>query len=205
MTNAADTSTNPGSTRLYPRTLPHADGEIALRRMDAADAPAVLAFAQALPAHDLLFLPRDITQPKVMDAWVRAIARGDIDSVLAVRGGQVLGCAAVIRDPHSWSRHVAELRVLVDPALRGSGLGQQLAQEGCALAMEQGHEKVVAQMTVDQRGAIAVFQALSFRPEALLSKHVKDREGRAHDLVVLCQDVAQVEAQMRAYGVTEAF
>ena len=54
MTNAAGTST--GSTRLYPRTLPHADGEIALRRMDAADAPAVLAFAQALPAHDLLFL-----------------------------------------------------------------------------------------------------------------------------------------------------
>ena len=205
MTNAADTSTNPGSTRLYPRTLPHADGEIALRRMDAADADAVRAFARALPAHDLLFLPRDITQPKVMDAWVRAIARGDIDSVLAVRGGQVLGCAAVIRDPHSWSRHVAELRVLVEPALRGSGLGQQLAQEGCALAMEQGHEKVVAQMTVDQRGAIAVFQALGFRPEALLSKHVKDREGRAHDLVVLCQDVAQVEAQMRAYGVTEAF
>lgn len=205
MTNAEDTSTKPGSTRLYPRTLPHAEGEIALRRMDAADAPAVLAFAQALPAHDLLFLPRDITQPKVMDAWVRAIARGDIDSVLAVRNGQVLGCAAVIRDPHSWSRHVAELRVLVDPALRGSGLGQQLAQEGCALAMEQGHEKVVAQMTVDQRGAIAVFQALGFRPEALLSKHVKDREGRAHDLVVLCQDVAQVEAQMRAYGVTEAF
>ncbi|WP_422095845.1 GNAT family N-acetyltransferase [Variovorax sp.] len=205
MTNAADTPTNPGSTRLYPRTLPHADGEIALRRMDAADAGAVLAFAQALPTHDLLFLPRDITQPKVMDAWVRAIARGDIDSVLAVRDDKVLGCAAVIRDPHSWSRHVAELRVLVEPALRGSGLGQQLAQEGCALAMEQGHEKVVAQMTVDQRGAIAVFQALGFRPEALLSKHVKDREGRAHDLVVLCQDVAQVEAQMRAYGVTEAF
>ncbi|MCY1380025.1 hypothetical protein D9M69_678050 [compost metagenome] len=60
-------------------------------------------------------------------------------------------------------------------------------------------------MTVDQRGAIAVFQALGFRPEALLTRHVKDREGKAHDLVVLSQDAAQVEAQMRAYGVTEAF
>jgi hypothetical protein len=34
---------------------------------------------------------------------------------------------------------------------------------------------------------------------------VKDRQGQAHDLVVLSNDVAQFEAQMRAYGVTEAF
>ena len=60
-------------------------------------------------------------------------------------------------------------------------------------------------MTVDQRSAIAVFQALGFRPEALLSKHVKDWQGVTHDLVVLSHDVAQFEAQMRAYGVTEAF
>ncbi|WP_395317478.1 hypothetical protein [Variovorax sp. UC74_104] len=59
-------------------------------------------------------------------------------------------------------------------------------------------------MTVDQRGAIAVFQALGFKPEALLGKHVKDRQGMAHDIVVLSQDVARFEAQMRAYGMNEA-
>ena len=159
MTNAADTSTNPGSTRLYPRTLPHADGEIALRRMDAADAGAVLAFAQALPTHDLLFLPRDITQPKVMDAWVRAIARGDIDSVLAVRDDKVLGCAAVIRDPHSWSRHVAELRVLVEPALRGSGLGRDILLALMQAASERGDTEVLLHA---QRSAEGFYRRLGF-------------------------------------------
>jgi hypothetical protein len=101
------TMTSVSSSRSYPRIVPNPQGEIALRLMTADDADAVLDFARALPAHDLLFLPRDITQPRVMDAWVRAIERGDIDSVLAVRGGIVLGCAAVIRDPHSWSGHVA--------------------------------------------------------------------------------------------------
>lgn len=191
--------------RAYPRTLPHADGEITMRLMAEADAPAVLAFAQSLPAHDLLFLPRDITQPKVMEAWARDIGRGTILSVLALRGDAVLGCAAVIRDPHSWSGHVGEVRVLLSPTLRGGGVGQQLAQEACALALEHGLEKLVAQMTVDQRGAIAVFQALGFRPEALLTQHVKDREGTAHDIVVLSHHAAQFEAQMHAYGVTEAF
>ncbi|MET3394768.1 MULTISPECIES: GNAT family N-acetyltransferase [Variovorax] len=191
-------------SRTYPRTVTSSEGSIVLRLMAAEDADAVLAFAQALPAHDLLFLPRDITQPKVMNAWVRAIERGDIDSVLAVREKTVLGCAAVIRDPHSWSSHVAELRVLAAPELRGSGLGHKLAREACALAIERGAEKLVARMTVDQRGAIAVFQALGFKPEALLNKHVKDRQGLAHDLVVLSQDVARFEAQMRAYGMGEA-
>jgi RimJ/RimL family protein N-acetyltransferase len=191
--------------RPYPRAVPHADGEITLRLMTEADAAGVLAFAQALPAHDLLFLPRDITQPKVMDAWARAIVRGTILSVLALRGEVVLGCAGVIRDPHSWSVHVGEVRVLLSPALRGGGVGQQLAQEACALALELGLEKLVAQMTVDQRGAIAVFQALGFRPEALLTQHVKDRQGVAHDIVVLSHHAAQVEAQLQAYGMTEAF
>ncbi|WP_454906303.1 N-acetyltransferase family protein [Variovorax gossypii] len=198
------TAVSDSFSRTYPRTVTSSEGNIVLRLMTADDAPAVLAFAHALPAHDLLFLPRDITQPKVMNAWVRAIERGDIDSVLAVRDAAVLGCAAVIRDPHSWSSHVAELRVLAAPEQRGSGLGQRLAREACALAIERGAEKLVARMTVDQRSAIAVFQALGFRPEALLSKHVKDWQGVTHDLVVLSHDVARFEAQMRAYGMNEA-
>lgn len=192
------------TTTRYPRTLPHAEGNISLRLMTEADAAAVLTFAQTLPLRDLLFLPRDIRQPKVMEAWARALARGTIVSVLALRGDAVLGCAAVIRDPHSWSGHVGEVRVLLSPGLRGGGVGQQLAQEACALALEHGLEKLVAQMTVDQRGAIAVFQALGFRPEALLTQHVKDRQGVAHDIVVLSHHAAQFEAQMQAYGVTEA-
>ncbi|MDP9993678.1 RimJ/RimL family protein N-acetyltransferase [Variovorax boronicumulans] len=199
------TAVSDSFSRTYPRTVTSSEGHIVLRLMNADDAAAVLAFAQGLPAHDLLFLPRDITEPKVMNAWVRAIERGDIDSVLAMRGAAVLGCAAVIRDPHSWSSHVAELRLLAASELRGSGLGHRLAREACALAIERGAEKLVARMTVDQRSAIAVFQALGFRPEALLSKHVKDRQGVTHDLVVLSHDVAQFEAQMRAYGMTEAF
>ena len=197
--------TSENKTRTYPRKLPHADGEVTLRLMTEADAAAVLAFAKALPAHDLLFLPRDITQPKVMEAWARDIGRGTIWSVLACRGDTVLGCGAVIRDPHSWSGHVGEVRVLLSPDLRGSGVGQQLAQETCALALEHGMEKLVAQMTVDQRGAIAVFQALGFRPEALLTQHVKDRDGAAHDIVVLSHHAARFEAQMEAYGMAEAF
>jgi RimJ/RimL family protein N-acetyltransferase len=88
--------------------------------------------------------------------------------------------------------------------MRGKGLGRLLTQEAFALALELGIEKMVAQMTVDQKGAIAVFEGMGFRPEALLRDHVKDREGKKHDLLVLSHDVARFQSQMDAYGVSEA-
>jgi RimJ/RimL family protein N-acetyltransferase len=191
--------------RSYPRRLPGEGGDIELRLLRPDDEAALLAFAKRLAPHDLLFLPRDIGEPKVVAAWV-ATSRDDESmlTLLATRDGAVCGCATLVRDPLSWSRHVGELRVIVDPALRGSGLGQKLAQECFAIALEMGVEKLVAQMTTDQRGAIAVFEGLGFRPEALLHDHVKDRAGRTHDIVVLAHDVAKFAAQHQAYGVDEA-
>ena len=45
------------------------------------------------------------------------------------------------------------------------------------------------------------FRNLGFRPEALLLDHVKDRDGKKRDLLVMSLDVAGVAAQMHAYGV----
>ena len=192
------------NARTYPRAVKVADGEIEVRRMVAADADGVLAFARELPDHDLLFLPRDITQPKVLSAWTQEIERGTIVTLLAIRERKVHGCAAIVRDELSWSAHVGELRVVVSRDLRGKGLGRALIQECFALALSLGMEKLVAQMTVDQRGAIAVFETLGFRGEALLRNHVKDRLGATHDLVILSHDVARFQAQMSAYGLPEA-
>lgn len=179
-------------------------GEFSLRPMKAADADAVLGFAQALPTHDLLFLPRDITQPKVMAAWVRAIEKGDTTTILAWDDDRVIGCAAIFRDPHSWSPHIGELRVVTSADLRGRGVGRAMIQACLALMLQGGIEKVVAQMTIDQEGAIAVFESLGFRSEGLLREHVQDKDGRRHDIVILSHDAANVLSGMSAYGMSRA-
>jgi RimJ/RimL family protein N-acetyltransferase len=164
----------------------------------------VLDFAQQLPVHDLLFLPRDISQPKVMAAWIKEIERGAITSLLAVKAGRVVGCGTLVRDPWSWSPHVGEIRNVVSADVRGQGVGRALSQEIFALALGAGLEKLVVQMTVDQTGAIAIFEGLGFKAEALLRDHVKDKAGKKHDIVVLGHNVAQVRAQMEAYGLPGA-
>jgi RimJ/RimL family protein N-acetyltransferase len=190
--------------RSYPRRVVTEAGEIEFRLMSQADEAAVLDFARQLPVHDLLFLPRDISEPKVLAAWIKEIERGAITSLLAVKAGRVVGCGTLVRDPLSWSPHVGEIRNVVATEVRGQGVGRALTQEIFALALGAGLEKLVVQMTVDQTGAIAIFEGLGFKAEALLRDHVKDKAGKKHDIVVLGHNVAQVRAQMEAYGLPGA-
>ena len=190
--------------RAYPRMMETDVGEIELRLMTRADEEAVLAFARKLPPHDLLFLPRNISEPKVLSAWIGEIERGAIISLLAIWSESVVGCGTVVRDPHSWSPHVGEIRMVVLPEVRGTGVGRVLSQETFALALGAGLEKLTAQMTVDQKAAIALFESLGFKAEALLRDHVRDAGGQKHDIVVLGHNVAQFRAQMEAYGLPGA-
>jgi RimJ/RimL family protein N-acetyltransferase len=157
-----------------------------------------------LPTHDLLFLPRNISQPKVLSAWINEIERGDITSLLALKGGAVVGCGTLVTDSRSWSPHVGEIRMVVSLDVRGKGVGRSLSQETFALALGAGLEKLSVQMTVDQQAAIALFESLGFKAEALLRDHVRDAAGKKHDIVVLGHNVAQVQAQMEAYGLPGA-
>jgi RimJ/RimL family protein N-acetyltransferase len=191
-------------TRTYPRHVKTDAGEIEFRLMSRSDEAAVLGFAQALPTHDLLFLPRNISQPKVLSAWISEIERGAITSLLAVKEDRVVGCGTLVRDPHSWSPHVGEIRMVVSSEVRGQGFGRALSQETFALALGAGLEKLTVQMTVDQQAAIALFESLGFRAEALLRDHVRDIHGKTHDIVVLGHNIAQVQAQLEAYGVPGA-
>jgi len=191
-------------TRSYPRRVTTDAGEIEFRLMSRPDEPAVLAFAERLPTHDLLFLPRNISQPKVLSAWINEIERGDITSLLALKQGVVVGCGTLVRDSHSWSPHVGEIRMVVSPDVRGLGVGRALSQETFALALGAGLEKLSVQMTVDQQAAITLFESLGFKAEALLRDHVRDVDGKKHDIVVLGHNVAQVRAQLEAYGLPGA-
>ncbi|MDB5071245.1 MAG: acetyltransferase family protein [Candidatus Eremiobacteraeota bacterium] len=184
----------------YPRALALGGAEFEIRFMRAGDEAALLAFARELPPHDLLFLPRDITHPKVLAAWIREIERGAMTTLLAFRGDDVAGCATIVRDPLSWSPHVAELRVVVATAARGLGLGRALSANAGELAVATGTEKIVAHMTPDQIGAVTVFETMGYRAEALLRDHVKDAGGVKHDLVILSLDVDAFRTRAAAYG-----
>ena len=172
-----------------------------IRRFASEDRAAMLAFAATLPEHDLMFLGRDLRHPRVVEAWLGAIAEGWIDSLVAEDGdGTILGTAALVRDPLGWSGHVGEVRLLVAQQRRGAGLGRDLLEALFAVAAQHGLTKLSARMTPDQAGSVALFESLGFRGEALLKGEVRDQAGRLHDLVVLSLDIGRAQAHAAALG-----
>lgn len=183
-----------------PREIEIGGQMVTLRLMGRGDAEAVLAFARAIEPHDLLFLQRDIRNPKVVAAWIDQIERGQIASILALHEGEVGGCSAVVRDDLSWSPHVSEIRVVTAANMRGTGLGRILAQESLLVAESLDAAKVFVRTTIDQAGAMAVFQDLGFKPEALLREHVRDAEGHFHDIAIMALDLARQRRLHENYG-----
>jgi RimJ/RimL family protein N-acetyltransferase len=176
--------------RDYPRTVTLDDKtEISLRLMTAADADRVMAFARALPEQDLLFLRADITNPRIVAQWVDNIAAERTVTVIAEAGSEMAGYVSLHYNQVTWQRHLGEIRIQVGLPFRSHGLGRVLAGEIFAVARNLGLRKIVAQMTVEQKGAIATFERLGFHPEALLQDFVIDRAGRTHDRVVMSYDV----------------
>ena len=169
------------------------------RPIAAADEAALVRFFARIPEADRTFLKEDVDDPGVVADWARPGAARTI----AIDGGEVVGSVAVV-PLHGWSSHVGEIRLVVDPAHRGQGLGRALARHAVHDAVELGLAKLVVEVIADQTALIGMFQALGFDAEALLGDHVRDRTGQIRDLLVLANDVESQFASMSTAGIDDA-
>jgi RimJ/RimL family protein N-acetyltransferase len=163
---------------------------ITLRPMVREDEQELLAFFGRLPPKDRLFLKDDVTDPKVIHSWAENLDYNRVIPVLAVmQDGRIVGDATLHRTRYGWSTHVGEIRLATDPAFRRQRLGRILSREIFFLALVLKLHKVVAEMMEDQEDAKRVISSLGFQQEAVLKDHVRDLEGKYHNLIVMSQDV----------------
>lgn len=177
-------------TSHFPQAFSLSDGRsIELRVLNAQDRGAILGFAQNLPEEDLLFLSIDLTDPAVVDGWLKASASGQSITLCAYEDDALVGYGTVHREAAPWMQRVGEIRVNVAPNLRSAGLGRVLISKIFDIAQGLQLRKLLARMTTEQTGAQAVFRKLGFTAEALLADFVEDRKGQPHDLVMMTYDL----------------
>jgi ribosomal protein S18 acetylase RimI-like enzyme len=169
-----------------------------IRPIEAGDSPALSRFFERIPESDRTFLKEDVGDPRVLADWVQP----DTGRTIAVDGDEVVGALAVV-PLVGWSSHVGEVRLVVDPAHRGHGIGRRLARQAVLDAVDMGLGKLVVEVISDQGPLIAMFRGLGFEPEALLTDHVRDRSGQMRDLIVLANSVDEQFAAMSAAGVAD--
>jgi ribosomal protein S18 acetylase RimI-like enzyme len=180
-----------------------------IRPLAPEHAESLRAFFHRVPESDHSSFAEDVFEPGLLESWLRdercrrfvAVegqpVEGHVDG--DVEGERVVGYVAVLPQV-GWSSHVGSLRLVVDPAERGKGIGRSLARHGLLTGLELGLAKLVVEVVADAEPAIGMLQGLGFEPEALLRDHVRDKHGDLRDLVVLAHLVEGTWSGMATAG-----
>jgi L-amino acid N-acyltransferase YncA len=172
-----------------------------IRALEQRDQQAIERFLERIPERDRTFFKEDVDDAEVRAAWARPGTR-DV-RLLAVDGGTVLGYGALV-PLQAWSSHVGEVRVIVDPAHRGRGIGRSLARAIVLAAVSLDLTKMVVEVVADEESTIGMFRSHGFEPEALLKDHVRDQSGELRDLMILAHSVEESYASLTATGIAES-
>jgi ribosomal protein S18 acetylase RimI-like enzyme len=168
---------------------------------------ALLAFFEGLPEGDRTFIKEEVTDPDTVRSWAGDTGPGGrwvaVDDGAGGDGGDEVTGYLAVRPLPGWSDHVGELRLVVAPSRRGSGLGRELARRGLVEAVSSGLSKIVVEVVAEQGPALALFTDLGFTGEALLRDQIRDRSGELRDLMVLAHHVSDTWAGMDTVGIAD--
>jgi L-amino acid N-acyltransferase YncA len=180
-----------GRQKTFPRRIALKDGRVAtIRLMVKRDKDKLLRFFRGIPEEERIFLRDDVTRPETIEAWARDLDYRTVLPIVAEIEGRIVADATLHRRTYGWMQHVAEVRIVVDPSIRGKGLGHALLSEILDIARTWGMEILVSELTPEQKAAIRLVKSVGFKREASLRRHVKDLSGTPRDLLLLTRRLA---------------
>jgi RimJ/RimL family protein N-acetyltransferase len=170
-----------------------------IREQRSDDLEPLLAFYASVPDDERTFLKEQLLDRATVESWLRD-EHGR--RALACEDDTVVGVVGVV-PLVGWSDHVGEIRLVVAPERRRSGIGCALARWALVAAVHTGLQKLIVEVVAEQEGAVAMFQSLGFRAEALLRDHIRARDGDTRDLILLAHPVLEQWEEMVTIGIED--
>jgi L-amino acid N-acyltransferase YncA len=176
------------------------DTEVLIRDLRDDDVEQSLAFFQALPPADRIYLRNDVTRRDVIEERIRKMRIGKILRLVAINDDdQIVADGSLESEGYSWKDHVAELRLIVAAAFQRKSLGMLLARELYLQAVSMRVEELVAKVMLPQKAAMKVVERLGFKEQAVFPDYVKDIEGQKHDLIIMRCKLQHLLSELEDY------
>jgi len=173
----------------YPKEIMSKDGTaILLRPLVQEDEQRLMDFFSRIPDEDRWFLRDNMDDPRVVHEWIHNLDYEKTVPMVAVRetDNTIIANVRLHRRPSECLKHIAHLRIMVDPAYRHQRLGTWMLLDAIKLAMSVGIEKLVAEFVEGvEQTAINAARKLDFVEQAVLKEYVKDRQGRYRSLIIM--------------------
>ena len=175
----------------YPKEIVLTDGShVILRPLEHGDADQLVAFFGRIPEADRWYLRHDVTDPAVVRAWALNIDYERVIPIIALNDGQIIGDTTLHRHRYGSSRHVGELRIVLDPIARSKRLGTWMLLDLIQLATGLGLENLMAQISSNEVAALRALRHLDFNREGVIPELHKDHLGNPYDLVMMVKNLA---------------
>jgi RimJ/RimL family protein N-acetyltransferase len=127
--------------------------------------------------------------------YLRALKRHpDAAVFVAEAEGALVGRLSLARDPHSASRHVADLGLMVAQGYRRRGIGRALLDQAVAWARDAGVRKLELHVFPWNEPAIRLYEVFGFERVGLRKAHYR-RGNEYVDAILMAFDVTQARPQ----------
>lgn len=171
----------------YPKEIVLKDRkEAIIRPLEKEDKTLLQQFYGKIPENDRWYMRYDVMDPEVIHEWFENIDRGNIFSIIALSGEQIVAQAGLHMRGFGCTKHVGRLRIMVTPEFRHKRLGTWMLLDLIQLAMDKGLRELRADFVVGiEDAAIEAANKLDFFEKALLKDYAKDQQGNRHDMLIM--------------------
>jgi L-amino acid N-acyltransferase YncA len=173
----------------YPKEIVIKDGTpVVIRPATKEDEQALNEFFSRIPQDERWFLRDDLADPVDLRRWIEQLDYNKVIPLVAVnqQDGAIIAEVRLHRRLARCLRHVAHLRIGVDPTYRNQRLGTWMLIDVIKLAMDLGLDKLLAEFVQGaEEAAIHAARRLDFFEHAIIRDYCKDVKGNYHDLLIM--------------------
>jgi RimJ/RimL family protein N-acetyltransferase len=149
---------------------------VRLRAAEPADAPALVALAEAVGAEPEGWLIAENSWRSAGEErrYLKALRRYAHAAVfVAEADGEIVARLSLARDSHPASYHVADLGLMVDARHRRQGIGRALLEQAIDWARESGVRKLELHVFPHNEPAIKLYETTGFVREGYRKAHYR--------------------------------
>ena len=171
----------------YPKEIILKDGTgVTLRPLKSGDEKLLYDMFKRFPVDELWFLNHDVSDPKLLESWIKDLDISRVVSIVAMLEGKIIANAALMMKSHGSKSHIGKIRIAVDPLFREKRLGTWMLLDLINVAIAIGLQILVMRLVQGRDDSIiSGVRKLGFSEEAVIRDHLLDKEGNRHNLVVM--------------------
>lgn len=163
-----------------------------IRPLLPLDVEKSLAFFAALNPEERRYLRRDVTRREVIVGRIRENDSAETERLVATHDDLIVADGSFERERFCWGDKIGQIRLLVAPQFRRSGLGTALARLLYVIAHQHDVDRINVRMLRPQVAAREIFRRLGFREEYVLPDHVRDLDGKLQDMILMRCDLSML-------------